>query len=125
MCTESNLIDHKDNTDHISTEQTGFIFTPGQVLDAIIQSNQNRTAIGIRAPGIFNGVLVTGIENIILDDDSDPIIVLKKYDSNGKFLDRDRLRLSEIESVCPFKSSFENPFLRELGSVSRFYFRTP
>jgi hypothetical protein len=124
MRSQSNIIE-RENTAGAFAEHVGFITHSDQILDAIINSNKNNTAIGIRAPGIFNGVLVTGIENIILNFDGDPIIVLKKYDSNGYFLDRDQLKLSEIESVCPFKSSFENPFLKDLGSLSRFYMRTP
>jgi hypothetical protein len=113
-------INEEENAAQTFAEQVGFIVHQDQILDALIESNKGNTTIGIIAPGIFNGVLVTGIENIILNFDGDPVILLRKYDCNGYFLDRHQLKLSEIESVCPFTSSFENPFLRELGIVRRF-----
>jgi hypothetical protein len=114
---------HKDITNEENTfaEQVGFITHPDQILEALIESHKSNTTIGIEAPGIFKGILVTGIENIVLNFDGDPVILLRKYDSNGYFLDRDRLKLSEIESVCPFTSSFENPFLRSLGSSRKIF----
>jgi hypothetical protein len=126
MCTNSNLIDdHNKRAKQTVDGRIDFITNREQILSALIESKRDSTSIGINASAFFNGVLVTGIEDIILTDDCDPIIVVKKYDSNGYFLQHDRLRLGEIESVCPFTSSFENPFLKELGSVSRFYYRTP
>jgi hypothetical protein len=126
MCAQENLIDNSSKSSKQTADgETDFLCKPDLILKALIESKQNGTAIGINAPGFFNGILVTGIEDIVLEHDSDAIIILKKYDSNGYFLQHHKLKVGEIVSVCPFKSSFENPFLKELGSVSRFYYRTP
>jgi hypothetical protein len=45
--------------------------------------------------------------------DSDPVVILKSYDVTGYLLARNNLKLSEIESVIPFTSTFPNPFLKE------------
>jgi hypothetical protein len=123
MYMQGELTDENWGVGQIRIEESDFVFSAGEVLNIIVESHKRNTEIGIRAPAVFDGVLVTGIENIILNDESDPIILLRKYDSNGKFLERDKIKLSEIECVYAFKSSFKNPFLKLFGNVSRFYIK--
>ena len=79
--------------------------------------------IGITSPDLGKDTCITAVQDIILNDEDDPIIIIKGYDRSGYFLERDTLPLKNITSVIPFTSLFENPFLQEvkkdLDSVKR------
>jgi hypothetical protein len=90
-----------------------FISEPGEVLVHLVESKKNTTVVGISAPVLGNGVFLTAVEEII-DMSHDHLIVLKGYDVTGYILERNKIRLSEIRGICPFKSPFKNPYLKEV-----------
>lgn len=104
--TEENLNTVMQN---LSTE---LVSDPGEILSILTESKVYGTAVGVSAPVLGSEICVTGVEDVIIDDDI--TIVLKGYDNTGYMLERTKLKLSEIVSVCPFKSLFENPYMRTL-----------
>jgi hypothetical protein len=85
---------------------------PGEMLNILSESKERGTAVGIKAPTLGSGIYVTAVEDILLDEDI--TIVLKNYDITGYMLETNKLKLGEIKSVFPFKSAFENPYMRNL-----------
>lgn len=94
---------------HLNTE---LVSEPGEILNILAESKAQGTAVGINAPALGNEICVTGVEDVIVDDEI--TIVLKRYDNSGYMLETNRLKLDEIRSVFPFKSPFENPYLKTL-----------
>jgi|GEM_PF-1824220 len=90
-----------------------FISERSEVLIALTESKKNGTIVGISAPILGNGVFLTAVDEVtsISDDYS---ITLKGYDITGYILERNKIRLSDIRAVCPFKLVFKNPYLKEL-----------
>lgn len=89
-----------------------FVSDPADVMNILAESKAHGTAVGVLAPLLGNELFVTAVEDIIIDEDV--TIVLKSYDKTGYMLETNKLKLGDIKSVCPFKSPFENPWLREL-----------
>ena len=83
---------------------------PGEMLNILNESKRNGTAVGIFAPVLGQEIYVTAVEDILVNEDV--TIVLKSYDTTGYILETNKLKLGEIKSVCPFKSLFENPYMR-------------
>ena len=96
-----------------------FISEQDQIIEILHQSKDQGTVVGLSAPILGNGVFLTGIENVIKNE-NDYLIVLKGYDVTGYILERNKIKLSDIRCVCPFKSPFNNPYLKELTG-DRFY----
>lgn len=95
--------------DKLSTE---LVTDPGEMLNILTDSKVNGTAVGINSPALGNEIFVTAVEDIVIDDDI--TIVLKNFDVTGYMLETNKLRLGAIQSVCPFKSPFKNPYMRTL-----------
>jgi len=91
---------------------TEFVSDPGEVLNVLTESKLNGTAVGINAPVLGSGIFVTAVEEVIIGEEI--TIVLKSYDMTGYILETNKLTLGQINSVCPFKSAFENPYMRTL-----------
>lgn len=85
---------------------------PGEVLNILSESKAYGTAVGISAPNLGSGIYVTAVDDILMDEDI--TIVLKNYDITGYILEKNKLKLGEIKSVFPFKSAFENPYMRNI-----------
>ena len=85
---------------------------PGEMLNVLTESKVNGTAVGVSAPVLGSEIYVTAVEDIVIGEDI--TIVLKNYDITGYMLETNKLKLAEIRSVCPFKSPFENPYMRTL-----------
>lgn len=104
----------EENLNTVMKYLTGeFVSDPGDMLHCLVQSKEHGTAVGVLSPLLGNGIVVTAVEDIIVDEDI--TIVLKNYDKTGYMLETNKLKLEEIKSVWPFKSPFENPWLRELS----------
>lgn len=87
---------------------------PENMLLELLSSKEGQTVIGINAPVIGQGTYLTCVDDIIIGDEEDIQIVLKGFDVTGYFLEKNLLTIGEIRSVIPFKSAFENPFLKEM-----------
>ena len=83
---------------------------PGEMLTILTESKQSGTAVGISAPALGKEIYVTAVEDIVIGKDI--TIVLKNYDITGYILERNKLKIGDIKSVYPFKSAFENPYMR-------------
>lgn len=95
--------------DKLSTE---LVTDPGEILNILTDSKTNGTAVGINARVLGPEIAVTAVEAIIINQDV--TIILKNFDSTGYMLETNKLKLGDIQSVCPFKSPFENPYMRTL-----------
>jgi hypothetical protein len=87
------------NADILSTEKA--------ILDALTQAKEKGTMIGIHAPALGTGTYITGISDIVTNDHGTSVIT-KGYDITGYILKKSTLQLSEIKSVIPFTSVFNN-----------------
>ena len=85
---------------------------PGEMLNILSESKNGGTAVGVVAPVLGSDIHVTAVEDIVVGDDI--TIVLKNYDITGYMLGTNKLKLGDITSVCPFKSAFENPYMKTL-----------
>ncbi len=97
--------------DKFSTE---LVTDPGEMLTILTDSKVNGTAVGISASVLGNEIFVTAVEDIVIDHDI--TIILKNFDITGYMLETNKLKLGEIERVYPFKSPFENPYMKTLRS---------
>ncbi len=88
------------------TEQT-------EILKALLESKQSGTAIGIIASKLDEKMIVTGIDDILIEDGR-TTVVLKHYDASGYILPSRLVPLSAIDAVCPFVASFNNPILSNI-----------
>ena len=101
------------NLNHVMGKlSTELVSEPGEMLNILAESKANGTTVGVIAAVLGKDIYVTAVEDIIIDNDI--TIVLKSYDITGYMLETNKLRLGEISSVCPFKSQFENPYMRSL-----------
>ena len=100
----------------LSNLSTELVSDPGEMLTVLSESKDKGTAIGIKAAALGNEILVTADEDII--NIEDVTLVLKNYDVTGYMLETNKLKLGEISTVCPFKSPFENPYMKTLKNNS-------
>ena len=96
----------------MQTLSTELVSDPGEMLTILAESKASGTTVGISAPLLGSEIYVTAVEDILIDEDI--TVVLKSYDITGYMLETNKLKLGEIKSVCPFKSAFENPYMRTL-----------
>jgi hypothetical protein len=89
-----------------------FVSPRMDVLHILVESKEHGTAVGVLAPLLGQEIFVTAVQDIIIDEDV--TIIFKSYDKTGYMLETNKLKLDDIKSVCPFKSPFENPWLRGL-----------
>ncbi|HEX8038022.1 MAG TPA: hypothetical protein VF490_02675 [Chryseosolibacter sp.] len=95
-----------------------FVKEPKEVFKALLESRENGTAIGIKAPVLGKGMFVTGVENILIGDGYENTrIILKGYDFTGHVLETNSVWLTDIEGVCSFASKFGNPILKTLSKI--------
>ncbi|MEO6105857.1 MAG: hypothetical protein ABIP52_05205 [Cyclobacteriaceae bacterium] len=93
---------------------TELISDPANILNILLYSRANGTAVGIKAPNLGCGIYVTAVDEILVEEDI-ITIVLKNYDISGYMLETNKLKLGEIISVCPFRSEFQNPYMKNIG----------
>jgi hypothetical protein len=90
-----------------------FIIDPEKILRVLTDSKDQKTAIAVAAPPLGPDYYITAADDIILGGNGNEIIVLlKPYDITGYIFPRNRVRLSDIKAVSPFRSRFENPYMK-------------
>ena len=96
----------------LSNLSTELVSDPGEMLTILSESKDNGTAVGIQSAALGKEIFVTAVDDIIINEDV--TVVLKNYDVTGYMLETNKLKLGEIKSVVPFKSPFENPYMKTL-----------
>jgi hypothetical protein len=94
----------------------------GPIMHVLLESKINNTVVGVHAKKLGKATYLTAVTEIMLPVDEEPLIVLTGFDITGYRLENNTLRLSEIQTVIPFNSKFENPFVKNYkntDSISR------
>lgn len=86
-----------------------FIKNRRSVYRELAASKEAGTVVGITSPALGDGMFITAVDDIYTTE-AGAIVQLKPYDMSGHFLTRTQLSLSEIRSVCPFKTAYRNPY---------------
>ncbi len=90
-----------------------FIIDPEKILKVLTDSKDHKTAIALAATPLGPDYYITAADEIVLGENGSEIMVtLKPYDITGYIFPRNKLLLSEIKAVSPFRSRFENPYLK-------------
>lgn len=92
-----------------------------EVLKILVKSKESGNAVGISSPLMGEGFFTTAVEDIMLVD-GETIISLVPFDSTGFMLPATKLKLSEIAAVCPFRSKFKNPILKNFDKGKNWFF---
>ena len=106
---------------YMNVRELNFLEGRADILQALMKSKEEGTAIAIRATVLGMEPIVTAVEDVSFDDGL-TIIVLKHYDATGYILPSKRLNLLEIQSVCPFTTPFSNPYLQNLNKDKSWFF---
>jgi hypothetical protein len=78
------------------------------ILEVLDHSQQHGNVIGICSPALGPGIFITTVDHVVLNYET--IVYLKPYDVNGFKLEKNALKLTEIASVCAFRSHYEKLF---------------
>jgi hypothetical protein len=98
-----------------------FVNAKAEMLSILIGSKQHGIAVGIIAPAFGHDIMITAVEDIILEEGK-TIIVLKQYDRSGYMLPSSRIALEDLTSICPFSSEFRNPYLDNFEKDRTWFF---
>ena|SRR5689334_1808404 len=80
---------------------------PSEILKKLLESQFQKTVIGIISPVFGRVMVLTSVETLLLEEST--TVVLKPYDIYGSILPANKLLLEDITSVRPFSSLFRNP----------------
>lgn len=81
--------------------------SPEEILQELTRSKALGSALGIYAEPLGSSMLLALVADIIESDIlNDKIILLKQYDTQGRFIETIELYMSEIYRVRPFKTKF-------------------
>jgi len=108
-----NRFDSSKGLNVYEDQQFDFIVDREKILQVLISSKINGSAVGVYSPALGNAMFITGVEEVILAD-HDTVIVLKQYDMSGHLFENYTLSLEDILSVYPFNTPLKNPFLDHL-----------
>lgn len=93
-------------------DQYDFTDNYADIVHALIISNQSGNVIAFNIPAC-GSVFISAVDNIATEG-NDLVVTLKSTDITGTFLDKNKFNVSEIKSVCPLLSKWQNPHLKEL-----------
>jgi hypothetical protein len=99
------------NNSGVKHRQSDFITAPEKILKALTHSKSTGNVLAICAEPFGKFMCLTAIEdiqNIPGEHTHDKLVILKKYDLQGSFIDDHELCLSEIVKVRPFKRKYDN-----------------
>lgn len=90
-----------------------FVIDPDKILNILTDSKDNRTAVALAATPLGSDYYITCVEEVMLGENGGEVtVVIKPFDITGYIFSTTRLQLSDIKAVSPFKSKFENPYMR-------------
>jgi hypothetical protein len=92
-----------------------------EILSILVKSKEEEKSIAISSLVLGEHFVVTAVEDIITEN-GETIVQLKPFDSSGYLLPQCRIRISDILAVCPFKSAFKNPVLKNYDRPRTWYF---
>lgn len=95
----------------IASSQTGFVKSRKQMLNALMESRKNGTAIGVYSDVLGEGMFVTGVDDVY-NDSNEQVVVLSQYELSGLILQRSTLSVGEIKGVCVFDMPYTSPLLQ-------------
>jgi hypothetical protein len=89
-----------------------------EILKILSDSKANGNVIGINALSFGPTIAMTAVDDIV-DVKNDKIVLLKEIDLLGIKLSESEILLSEIVSVCPLKTKYNDPFHVRLRDYRR------
>src|SRR5262245_48319488 len=92
-----------------------------EILNVIVTSKENGSTIGLRSKTLGEGIFITAIDDIILED-GETIILLKPFDVTGFMLPTNKVKLDAIDAACPLISQFRNPVLKSIEKDKTWFF---
>jgi hypothetical protein len=95
------------NTTHMEKHkpELEFVTSSEEILRILIHSKEYGNVVGISSPLLGAGIFITAVEKVILD--YEVVVVLKPRDVNGRTLDKNILKLTELTCACAFRSRFD------------------
>ena len=90
-----------------------FIINPEKILDVLTDSKDRKTAVAVASSILGPDYYITAVDDIILGENGgETVVTLKPYDITGYIFPRNKVVLSDIKAVSPFRSRFENPYMK-------------
>lgn len=97
-------------TNALTSGNLKFIRSPRKMISALQECLDKGAVVGIYSRVLGEGMFLTGVENIYLDDD-EKVVVLKRYDLGGNILARTHFSIHEFDSICLLGMAYTNPFM--------------
>jgi hypothetical protein len=88
-----------------------FTTSTNDILRILLDSKDRGNVIGIGSPALGAGIFMTAVDEVI--EDYEIVICLKPYDINGKRLEKNILKLTDITTACAFRSQYDQLFHEE------------
>jgi len=83
------------------------------ILKQLLYSKEHGTVIGINSQVLGRITYLTGIEDILIDDEYNVSVILRPYDTSGYIFPVRKISLDKIQAVKPFTSKFENKWVEK------------
>ena len=101
----------QSKTNLLTSGNLKFIRSPRKMITALQECRDNGSVVGIYSRILGEGMFLTGVESIYLDDD-EKVVVLKRYDLGGNILPRTHFSIHEFDSICQMGVPYVNPFMQ-------------
>jgi hypothetical protein len=102
-------------------QDLNFFDSPHDILNALLQSKEQGTSVGIKSNCLGQEMVTTAVEDIIFHD-THTVIVVKHYDGSGYILPSHKINLLEIQAVFQFNTPFVNPYLKSIDKDKSWFF---
>lgn len=86
------------------------------IFEHIMLSKEKGSSIGICSVHLGEGVFITAVEDLILQD-GEQFVIVKPMDLTGYILKTTLIRLSDIKAVYPLISPYQNPLLKRFARL--------
>lgn len=95
-----------------SRTQFAFVTTTEDILKELTLSKENKNVVGVYAEPFSESMYLACVDNIIdVDIVNDKIVILKKFDLQGRFIETHQIYFSQILRIRPFKTFFKEDLL--------------